>query len=37
MVVYKDSQSLVALDPVEWTGTWYILQKLTSDLIQKKD
>ena len=22
MVVYKDSQSLVALDPVEWTGTW---------------
>jgi hypothetical protein len=22
MVVYKDSQSNVALDPVEWTGTW---------------
>eukprot|EP00038_Savillea_parva_P004136 m.134462 g.134462 ORF g.134462 m.134462 type:complete len:855 (+) comp11387_c1_seq1:141-2705(+) len=22
MVVYKDSQSTAALDPVEWTGTW---------------
>jgi hypothetical protein len=22
MVVYKDSQSGTALDPVEWTGTW---------------
>jgi hypothetical protein len=22
MVVYKDSQSVTQLDPVEWTGTW---------------